>query len=202
MKKKIFLKAKQIFITGLIGLIPIVVTIYAIYLLFITLDNFLKEIIYKIIGQNIPGIGILALFIIIFMTGFIITTMLGKKLLVISETIMTKIPLIKNIYFATKEVTQVFSSGKNKFLKTVLVEYPRKGLYAIGFVTYPSLKIHEEIASSMVCVFIPTTPNPTSGILLIVPEKEIISLSISVEESIRLVISGGIVVPDKLKFKI
>jgi uncharacterized membrane protein len=160
------------------------------------LGGFIKNI----TGLQIPGIGLIGVLILIFLAGIITRNVFGKKILHGVEKCLVKIPIARNIYLASKQITQIISQHpKQMFVKAVLIEYPRKGLYVIGFITSPSaVKINEQ-GEKLLNIFIPTTPNPTSGFLLLVPEKEIIPLPISVEEGIKLIVSGGIITPENIK---
>ena len=188
-------KIRQFFFAGLLVLTPIVITFYVLKTLAVASDNILSPIFDYIFGVHLPGIGIIALVIIIIISGAIAENTIGKRIFAWWDNTFNKIPLIRNLYKPVKQVFTAFSSsdGKNKFSKVIMVEYPKAGSFAMGFVT-STIKgeIAEKIGHNMVSCFVPTTPNPTSGFLLIVPSDKIIPLSISVEEGIRFIISGGI----------
>lgn len=193
-------KIRQFFISGLLALLPLFATFYIIYYLFTFLDNFLGRYVQLITGKSIPGIGILAGIFLIFLAGFIVTNIIGAKLLNLAEGILKKIPFVTKIYFGVKQVLQAFSlQRKEIFRQVVLVEYPRKESYAVGFITGKCRgEVQEKTAKNLVNVFIPTTPNPTSGMLILVAEEEIIYLDMTVEEGLKLIISAGVVVPDSI----
>jgi uncharacterized membrane protein len=193
-------KVKQFFIAGFLTLIPIGITIYLLYYLFLVMDNFLGIYIENILGYKIPGIGVAAVLIVIFVTGFIVTNFIGVRLLSIGEKLLKKLPLAPKIYFASKQIVQAFSmQGKQVFNKVALVEYPRKGVYVVGFVTGEcSGEVQDKTAERLINVFIPTTPNPTSGMLVLVPDSEIIHLNMTVEDGLKLIVSAGVVVPENI----
>lgn len=190
-------KIKQLFIRGLFSLLPIVATIYIAWFLFNLMDNFLGTRIEALAGRRLPGIGIAASFILIFIAGFIISNVLGGKLFHLGERLLRKVPIVSRIYNAVKQIIDAFSlQGKTMFSQVVLVEYPRKGTYAVGFLTGECRgEIQAKTAAKLMNVFIPTTPNPTSGMLILVPENEITRLDMTVEEGLKLIISAGVVVP-------
>lgn len=189
---------KQLFINGLFAILPIVVTIYVLYLVVSFFDNTLGGFVELIIGKSIPGVGLVASIGLIILMGFIVTDYLGSKLIKLGEKLLEKIPVISNIYFGVKQIINAFSiQGKEMFNKVVLVEYPRKGTYALGFITGECKgEVQDKTSAKLINVFIPTTPNPTSGMLILVPNEEIIYLDMSVEEGLKLIVSAGIVVPE------
>ncbi len=191
-------KIRQIFITGLLTIMPLVATVYIVYLLFSLMDSFIGEVLRYFVGYYIPGIGMVISIILIFVAGFIATNVLGSKILDFFEALLNKIPVVKKVYFGIKQILNAFSlQGKQLFRKVALIEYPRREVYAIGFVTGESRgEVQDKTNEKMINVFLPTTPNPTSGFLLLVPEKDVTYLDMTVEEALKLIISAGIVVPE------
>jgi len=186
---------KRYFITGLLVLIPATLTIFII---FETFNRFDKLIPYKMLGiPRIPGLGILTLVFAVLFTGMIARNYIGRKLLSSGDKIVAKIPVISRIYEAIKQISHAIFAEKNElFKKVVLIEYPRKGIYSIGFYTKNTSGIVQEmIQEDVASIFLPTTPNPTSGFLLFVPKREIIELDISIELAMKLIISGGAIEP-------
>jgi len=185
-------KAKLL--TGLFVLIPLLVTLYVVYVIVSFLDGILYPILTNIsssvLGRSlyIPGLGLLLFVIITYVAGVVTSNLAGKKLLSYGEAMLKRIPFVKSVYGSTKDFMEAFSSEKLKsFQEVVLVEFPHKGSYAVGFVT-GRLQRGEATYCS---VFAPTTPNPTSGYLLLVRETELLFLSISVEDAIKYIISLG-----------
>ncbi|QEK12355.1 DUF502 domain-containing protein [Crassaminicella thermophila] len=192
---------RRIFITGLLVLIPIVGTISLIAWLFNIVDSIFRVPIEKIIGFRIIGIGFILTISIIFATGIFATNYLGKEIICLIEKTMSRIPLVNTIYLSIKKLIDAFCmKQKGDFKSTVLVQYPSKGIYTIGFITadVPN-EVSEKVGENMKSIFVPTTPNPTSGMFIMVSTKDIIPLDISVESAIKLVVSGGILLPERKK---
>ncbi len=184
---------RNIFLTGLLILIPISATIFVIYWMFATIDDLLKPFLHKVIGFHFPGLSWIFLIILIFLVGALGRFAIGNKLIEAVENFMRRIPIVRTIYSAVKEASKaILISETEKIKGVVLVEYPRKGVYAIGFTTGARIEEAEQkIGKKFVNVFIPTSPNPTSGLVILVPEEELIYLDISVEEALKVIISGG-----------
>jgi uncharacterized membrane protein len=193
---------RKTFIAGLLTLAPITLTIYLFYLLFKFMDGILRSNVSQFLinhfGLNffkspVPGLGLITLLLLIFLTGSIARNYIGKKLFSLGDFIVTRIPLINRIYIAIREISEaVLSEKREVFKKAVLIEYPRKGLYSIAFFTQNTKgPIRQTIKQDIVSVFLPTAPNPTSGFLLFVPKKHVIDLEMSVEDAMKLVLSAG-----------
>ncbi|UCE19524.1 MAG: DUF502 domain-containing protein [Gemmatimonadota bacterium] len=192
------------FLTGLVVLTPIVVTAYVFWQLFFKIDGLLSGLLtewgfFDLIGRRVPGLGFVTLVLLIIFTGMLTRNFVGKKFIELGDNIMIRIPIFNRIYTAVQQISQAFLTEKRSvFRKAVLVEYPRKGIFAIGFLTSDSKgEVQERTETEMCNVFLPTTPNPTSGFLLLVPKTEITPLDMTIEEALKLVISGGTVVPYK-----
>ena len=198
MKKKL----KQIFLTGLAVTVPIGLTLYILFFLIDIMDSLLKIIPLRfhpdtLLGVHIPGLGAIATVVLIFICGLITASYVGNKIVQSGEDLLYKIPLVRNIYQAIKRFSDTMvMDRRSSFKRVVLVEFPRNGLYTIGFVTgRPNWEIKKETGESLISVFVPTTPNPTSGYLIIVPEDELVEVGMSVEEALTYIISVGIVTP-------
>jgi len=174
-------------------LIPLATTMYIVYWVFNALDNLMKPEIQKILGFYIPGMSLIALAVLVFLLGLFGRLAVGRKLIEFIESKLMKIPVLRTVYSATKEASKaILVSETEKIKGVVLVEYPRKGLYALGFTTggiIPDACVKTN--KKLVNVFIPTSPNPTSGLVVLVPEDELIYLDMNVEDALRVVISGG-----------
>jgi len=202
-------KLKKIFITGLAVIIPIGLTLYILVFLFDSMDNLLKIVPIRyqpevLLGFRIPGLGVIVTVILIFICGLITKSYFGYKIVSSGEDIVDKIPFVRSIYQSIKQVSDsMFTDKRSGFKKVVLVEFPRKGIYALGFVTgVPGPEVRSKIGQNSTSVFLPTTPNPTSGYLLILPEDDLIQVDMSVEEALTYIISVGIVTAsDRLKRK-
>jgi uncharacterized membrane protein len=193
---------RKTFIAGLLTLAPITLTIYLFYLLFKLVDGILRSNVSQFLINRfgldffkspVPGLGLITLLLLIFLTGSIARNYIGKKLFSLGDYIVTRIPLINRIYIAIREISEaVLSEKREVFKKAVLIEYPKKGLYSIAFFTQDTKgPIRQTIKQDIVSVFLPTAPNPTSGFLLFVPKKHVIDLEMSVEDAMKLVLSAG-----------
>jgi len=199
-------RLRNYFVTGLLVLVPISLTIFIIYQLFLKVDSILRDVLYAFLRtqlgiplgeEPIPGMGFIALILLIIGTGLLARNYFGKKLIAMGESIVARIPIISRIYSTIQQISQAFFSEKREvFKKAVLFEYPRKGIYSIGFYTQDTRgPVQDALEHDVVSIFLPTTPNPTSGFLLFVPKDEIIDLNLTVEEALKLVISGGAIIP-------
>ena len=193
-KKSIFAKIRNNFIAGIVVLIPIGITLY----LTLFLIRVSGKIIPKEINPNnylpfdIPGVEILMALIIITITGWLSLSFLGKKFFEYFNNVLKKIPILRTIYSAIGQMTESFTKTDNKQKSVVLLEYPRKGVWAVGFATKENTGlIKDKIKDDIINVFVPTTPNPTSGFLLMVPKKELIYLDVSFEQASKFIVSAG-----------
>ena len=197
---------RKTLLAGFLVLAPITLTIYILYHLFRILDGILRDSVIWLLGEQIglsplkspiPGLGILAILALLFLTGSIARNYFGRKLLAMGDYIVIHIPLINRIYIAIREISEaILSEKKEVFKKAVLIEYPRKGLYSIAFFTQDTKgPVQETIKEDVVSVFVPTTPNPTSGYLLFIPKTDLVELKMPVEDALKLVISGGSIHP-------
>ena len=194
LKKSIFSKIRNNFIAGVVVLIPIGITLY-LTLFFIRISG---NIIPKEINPNnylpfnIPGLEILVAIIFITLIGWISLSFLGKKFFEIFNNILKKIPILRTIYSAIGQMTESLTKTDNKQKSVVLLEYPRKGVWAVGFATKENEGlIKKKVNEDLINVFVPTTPNPTSGFLLMVPKKDLIYLEVSFEQASKFIVSAG-----------
>ncbi len=193
-KKSIFAKIRNNFIAGIVVLIPIGITLY-LTLFFVRISGNLipKEINpNNYLPFNIPGLEILVALIFITLIGWLSLSFLGKKIFELLNNILKKIPILRTIYTAIGQMTESFTKTDNKQKSVVLLEYPRKGVWAVGFATKENTGIiKEKIKDDLINVFVPTTPNPTSGFLLMVPKKDLIYLDVSFEQASKFIVSAG-----------
>ena len=191
---------KRIFFTGLTAIIPLVITIYVIYGLFHFADGilgkYINEFLYEYIGYEVAGLGILIAVLLIFFLGLILR-LSRMKIFRWTERLFFKIPLVNKIYFPVKRIVDfLFFPPQKNFRSAVLVEYPRKGVYSLGFLTNENTIKFKERGTKKLCnVFMPSSPSPITGFIIIVEEKDLIPLDIGVEEAIRLIVSGGLINP-------
>ena len=193
-KKSIFAKIRNNFIAGVVVLIPIGITLY----LTIFLIRVFGKIIPKEINPNnylpfdIPGVEIIIALIIITFTGWLSLSFLGKKFFEIFNNLLKKIPILRTIYSAIGQMTESFTKTDNNQKSVVLLEYPRKGIWAVGFATKENEGlIKNKVKEKLINVFVPTTPNPTSGFLLMVPKKDLIYLDVTFEQASKFIVSAG-----------
>ena len=188
------LKIRNYFFTGVIVLIPIGFTLYLSRFLINLSSNFLPEKINpnSYLPFNIPGIEIIITILFITIVGFISLSFLGKKFLQLIDLLFKKIPLLGTFWSAVKQMSQSFKDNRHKKKSVVLVEYPRKGVWAVGFATKDNEgEIKKKTNKNLVNVFVPTTPNPTSGFLLMFEKQEVIYLDMSFEEASKFIVSAG-----------
>lgn len=182
--------------------LPILVTIVVLRFIIDLLDKTVSLLptAYQpehLFGVHLPGFGVLLSLFLLLITGLIATNLLGQRVMRWSETILDKIPLVRSIYNGTKQVIQaVFATNSQAFRKVLLIEYPRKGIWSIAFQTgVATAEMTQHTGTEMVTVFIPTTPNPTSGFLMMVPKADVFELSMSIEDALKCVISLGVMQP-------
>ena len=193
-KRSIFAKIRNNFIAGIVVLIPIGITLY-LTLFFIRVSGKLipKEINpNNYLPFNIPGLEIIVALIFITLIGWLSLSFLGKKIFEFLNNILKKIPILRTIYTAIGQMTESFTKTDNNQKSVVLLEYPRQGVWAVGFATKENTGIiKEKIKEELINVFVPTTPNPTSGFLLMVPKKDLIYLDVSFEQASKFIVSAG-----------
>ena len=193
-KKSIFSKIRNNFIAGIVVFIPIGITLYlTLFLIRISGQIIPKEINpNNYLPFNIPGVEIIIALIIITFIGWLSLSFLGKKFFELFNNILKKIPILRTIYSAIGQMTETFTKSDNKQNSVVLLEYPRKGIWAVGFATKENVGlIKNKLEVDIINVFVPTTPNPTSGFLLMVPKKDLIYLDVSFEQASKFIVSAG-----------
>jgi len=193
-KKSILIRLRNYFITGAIVLIPIGITIYLTLFIIKISSGFLPKTINpnNYLPFDIPGIEILITIILITIIGGLSLSFLGKKFLEVFNNILKKIPILRTIYSAVGQLTESFTKTDGKKKSVVVLEYPRKGIWVVGFATKENKgEISKKTNEDLVNIFVPTTPNPTSGFLLMVPKKDLIYLDMSFEDASRFIVSAG-----------
>ncbi len=187
---------KKVIIAGLFAIAPIALTYWILKITFEFLDNFTSPFLRKV-NIDIPGLGLLLTLALIYILGLFVTNVLGKKLFSWGERILTNIPIVKSIYLTIRQITQTFSgTASQNFQSVVYVEYPRKRLWTLAFVTGTSVN---EQKLEFYHLFVPTTPNPTSGIFIMIPKEDTLPAEMNVEEALKTVISGGMLAPGNHK---
>ncbi len=194
-------KIKRYFITGLLTILPVFLTLYFLFIIFKLIDNIIGRIINSYLkaefGFSIPGLGFIMAILIILLTGFIVSHLLSKRALPLIERWFLKLPGVRQVYPPIKEIIGfIFSKDKAVFKKVVLVEYPSKGIWSVGFMTNEGFREARELTGQeLVHVLIGSTPSPWSGFFILVPKNAVKFLQMSAEEGIKLIVSGGILKP-------
>ena len=200
------MRLRNYFLTGFVICAPLAITIYLTWTIIEWVDSWVKPYIPRIYNPDeylpfaVPGFGLLVAIFVITMVGFLTANLIGKSIVAYGESLLARMPVVRNVYSALKQIFEtVFRENSESFQHVVLVEYPRKGLWALAFVATDTLgEVQAKLddpAGKTVSVFLPTTPNPTSGFLLFVPATDVLMLDMSVEEAAKLVISAGLVAP-------
>jgi uncharacterized membrane protein len=193
---------KKYFITGLLIWVPLGITLWVLHLLVSAMDQTLLLLPEQFqteawLGVHVPGMGVVLTFVVVFGTGLVAANMLGQRLLRFWENILGRIPVFKSIYNSVKQVSDtLFSSSGHAFRKALLVQYPRDGSWTIAFLTgQPGGDVVNHLQGEYWSVYVPTTPNPTSGFFLMMPKSDVIVLDMSVDEALKYIISMGVVSP-------
>lgn len=189
------------FLAGILIILPIGITIWILYQGFYWIDNFLQDaVIERVFGHPIPGVGFAITVVLIYVVGVIASNVIGRRIIRYGESLLAKVPIARIFFTGIKQILTSFSTpSKTGFMQVVLIEFPRRGTRTIGFITNEE---SNESGKKLINVFVPTSPNPTSGFLQIVEEKEIIRTSISVDEALKMVVSGGRMSPEEVKQKL
>ena len=204
---KLLTRLRNYLISGLLFWIPLILTIIVIKFFLEFVDGlipqeYLPEAVFNL-ETSIPGSGIILLLLIILITGILVTNILGRRLVALGERLLNRIPGFRNIYNILKKVSDtVLNTSSQSFKKAFLIQYPSKGIWVIAFQSGDYRGEAESIiGEEIINLFVPTTPNPTSGFFVLIPKKDAFELDISVEDAFKLVISAGVVTPDSVKIK-
>ena len=200
---------RKYFITGLLILVPLAITIWVLNLIIGTMDQSLLLLPERwrpeaLLGMSIPGLGTILTLLVIFFTGLATANFIGTHVVKLWEGLLVRIPVVNAIYSSVKQVSDtLFSSSGNAFRKAVLVQYPRAGCWTIAFVTgTPGGDVKNHLQGDYISVYVPTTPNPTSGFFLMMPRDEAIELDMNVDQALKYIVSMGVVAPEALDKKI
>ncbi len=178
---------------GLLVLVPLVVTVVVIRFVFNVIDGFSQPVTERLVGRTVPGLGLILTIAVIWLTGLLSSNLIGKKFLELFGRLLENLPLVKTVYTASKQLVEAVSpGGRRAFQRVVLVEFPQKGTFALGFVTGNGIG---SLDASTLSIYVPTALNPTSGFLIFAKESDILDPRLTVEEGIKLVVSGGVVRP-------
>ena len=186
-------KLRRQFLTGILVTIPIGVTIWLLVWIVTSIDNILQPLVSSILGHTIPGLGFVIMVVLVYLVGVMASNVGARRLVDYGESLLGRVPIVRPIYSFIKQIVDSFSaSGKAGFKQVVVAEFPMKGTRTIGFVTNESLN---KAGEKLLYIFIPTAPNPTSGFLQIVREKDVIQVDMSVDDALKMVVSAGKVLP-------
>jgi uncharacterized membrane protein len=191
-------------VAGVLVWLPIITTVWVVRFIVQLMDrtlDFLPDA-YRpeaVLGFPLPGLGIVFAFLVLLVTGLLVTNLVGRKLVAYWEELMRRIPLVRSIYTGVKGFAEtVFSQKGNSFRQVVMIEYPRREMWSIGFVTTDDVaEISAKTGEQQMCVYVPTTPNPTSGLIVMVPRREVTYLEMSVDAAMKMIVTLGIVAPEK-----
>jgi uncharacterized membrane protein len=193
---------KRYFLTGLLIWVPLAITAWVLSLIVSTMDQSLRllpEAIHPqtLFGFNFPGFGVILTLAIILVTGLVTANFIGQKLVIWWERLLARIPVVNSVYNSVKQVSDtLFSSSGQAFRKALLIQYPREGVWTIAFMTgQPGGDVVNHLVGDYVSVYVPTTPNPTSGFFLMLPKNDVVELDMSVDEALKYIISMGVVAP-------
>lgn len=197
------------FFTGIVVIAPVGLTIWLIWTVIGWIDGFVLPFVphtfqpESYIGINLRGVGVLIFLIFTIVVGWIAKGLIGRSMIVFAESLVNRMPVVRSIYSGIKQISEtVFAQSERNFEKACLVQYPRKGIWAIGFISTTArgeIALRAETGGPLISIFLPTTPNPTSGFLLFLPAEDVIELDMSIEDAAKLVISAGLVYPNDKK---
>ena len=193
-------KLRAYFLAGILVTVPLGLTVWILIWIFNGIDSFLQPIVERIFGHNIPGVGFGVTVVLIFIVGIIASNVLGRRFLRYGESLLNRLPVARYLYNGIRQIIQAFAApDKTGFMQVVLVEFPRKGTRTLGFVTNET---PDESGKKLLNIFIPTSPNPTSGFLQIIEEDQVIRTNLSVDDALKMVVSGGRVSPREVSDKL
>lgn len=202
----LFARLRGSFLTGIVVIAPVGMTIWLIWTLMGWVDGFVLPLVparfnpEEYVGINLRGIGVIIFLLFTITVGWIAKGLIGRSLIRFAESLVERMPVVRSIYSGVKQIAEtVFAQSERSFEKACLVQYPRKGTWAIGFVSTQAkgeVALRAEVSGELMSIFVPTTPNPTSGFLLFFPREDVIELEMTVEDAAKLVISAGLVYPN------
>lgn len=194
---------RKYLIAGLLVWLPLGVTVLVVKLLVDIMDQTLLLLPpgwrpEALLGFAVPGLGLVLSLVVVILTGIVVANLLGRRLVAAWESLLAQIPLVRTIYSGVKQVLEtLFSASGQSFRKVMLIEYPRRGMWCLGFLTRSELgELNVRTDQDLVAIFVPTTPNPTSGFVVMLPREEIIELDMSVDDGLKMIISMGVAVPE------
>lgn len=206
-KPRRFAALRASFLTGIVVIAPVALTVWLVWAIMGWVDSVVLPLVpynlrpEKYIGINLRGVGVIIFLIFTIVVGWIAKGLIGKSMIGFAESLVERMPVVRTIYSGVKQIAEtVFAQSERSFEKACLIQYPRKGIWAIGFISTTAkgeVANRADTSGDLMSIFLPTTPNPTSGFLLFLPKEDVIELEMSVEEAAKLVISAGLVYPDQ-----
>jgi uncharacterized membrane protein len=193
---------RRLLVAGILVWLPIIATIWVISFVVTLMDRTLLLLPTRyqpltLLGFHLPGLGVIFAFLVVLLTGLLVTNLIGRQLVGYWEDLMQRIPLVRSVYGGVKSFTESVLSSSNSFRQVVAVEYPRPGIWSIGFVTAEDVaEVSSRTGQHVKCVFISTAPNPTSGFIILVPQNQLIELGMSVDAAMKMIVTCGVVLPD------
>ena len=201
-RQKLNTALRRYFLSGILVIVPIIITIWVLRFLFEKIDGLLSPYLTDVLGYKIPGLGLVATIILIFVAGFLTASVIGSRLFKIWEIFWIKTPLVRTIYAPSKRLVEALTTtDKESFKQVVLVEFPRKGMFCLGFLTRGIPVERKDGKGELLAVYIPSTPTPFSGWTMLFPKEDVVPLDMTVEEGIKFFVSGGIAAPEKIAHK-
>jgi uncharacterized membrane protein len=199
---KRFVSLRRLLVAGILVWLPIIATIWVVSFVVTLMDRTLVLLPDRyqpqtLIGFHLPGLGVVFAFVVVLLTGLLVTNLIGRQLVGYWEEMMQRIPLVRSVYGGVRSFTESVLSSSHSFRQVVAVEYPRAGIWSIGFVTAENVaEVSSRTGQHLTCVFVSTAPNPTSGFIILVPQSQLIQLDMSVDAAMRMIVTCGVVLPE------
>jgi uncharacterized membrane protein len=199
---KRFVSLRRLLVAGILVWLPIIATIWVVSFVVTLMDRTLVLLPDRyqpqtLIGFHVPGLGVIFAFVVVLLTGLLVTNLIGRQLVGYWEEMMQRIPLVRSVYGGVRSFTESVLSSSHSFRQVVAVEYPRAGIWSIGFVTAENVaEVSSRTGQHLACVFVSTAPNPTSGFIILVPHSQLIQLDMSVDAAMRMIVTCGVVLPE------
>ncbi len=193
---------RRLLVAGVLVWLPIIATIWVAGFFVTLMDRTLVLLPARyqpttLLGFHLPGLGVLFAFVVVLLTGLLVTNLIGRQLVGYFEDLMQRIPLVRSVYGGVRSFTESVLSSSNSFRQVVAVEYPRPGIWSIGFVTAEDVaEVSGRTGQKLTCVFVSTAPNPTSGFIILVPKQQLIALEMSVDAAMKMIVTCGVVLPE------
>jgi uncharacterized membrane protein len=193
---------RRLLVAGMLVWLPIIATVWVVSFFVTLLDRTLVLLPTRyqpqtLMGFNLPGLGVIFAFAVVLLTGLLVTNLIGRQLVGYWEELMQRIPLVRSVYGGVKSFTESVLTSSNSFRQVVAVEYPRPGIWSIGFVTAENVaEVSGRAGQPLSCVYISTAPNPTSGFIILVPRSQLITLDMSVDAAMKMIVTCGVVLPE------